>query len=127
MIGGIDIRLPSPAGLKSLEVAVRAVRQQWPRAAFENGNTGERYERFSEIPFGDVEELFVYRDADAAEVWNDKGAIPEVSNTMIHLLQDEGLITAVIDEQTPEMETIINAIRSGLGDSILSLYAMEAA
>ena len=46
---------------------------------------------------------------------------------MIHLLQDEGLITAVIDEQTPEMETIINAIRSGLGDSILSLYAMEAA
>jgi hypothetical protein len=127
MIGGIDIRLPSAAGLDSLEVAVRAVRQLWPLVAFENGNTGERYESFWDIPFREVEELFVYRDSDVAEVWNDKGAVPEVNNTMIHLLYEEGLITAVIDERTREMETILNAIRSGLDDTIHSISALEAA
>ncbi len=73
-------------------------------------------------------ELFVYRDPTAADVWDSKGAIPEVLNTMIHVLYDEGLITVVVDERNEEMEAAINAIRSGLNDTILSLHAeLEAA
>ena len=62
MIGGIDVRIPSGAGPQSIEVAVRAIRQAWPGAVFENGNTAERYPFFRQIPFGAVDELFVYRD-----------------------------------------------------------------
>ncbi len=123
MIGGIDVRLPSRAGIESVEVAARAVRQLWPRAVFEHGDTGERYRYFRQIPFGEVRELFVYRDCGVADIWDEKGAIPEVSNTMVHVHYDDGLVTAVIDERDAEMETIIDAIRSGLNDSILYIPA----
>ncbi len=118
MIGGIDVRLPSAAGLRSIEVAVRALRQYWPHAVVENGDSGERYGSLSQIPFGDVRELFVYRDGDAADLWDERGAIPEAANTMIHLLYDDGLITAVIDERNPEMEVILEAIRSELSGTL---------
>lgn len=128
MIGGIDVRLQTGAGVESVEVAVRAIRQLWPRAVFENGNTGERYNQFWQVPFGEVEELFVYRDPCAADVWDRSGAIPEAQNTMIHVLYDEGLLTIVIDERTSEMEAAIDAIRSGLNDPILCIPALlEAA
>ena len=58
-------------------------------------------------------ELFVYRDGRLADIWDEKGAIPEVSNTMVHILYDDGLITAVIDERDAKMNAIIDAIRSG--------------
>lgn len=124
MIGGIDIRLQTRAGIESVEVAVRAIRQLWARAVFENGETGERYHDFQSVPFGRARELFVYRDAGAADLWDEKGAVPEVLNTMIHVLHDEGLITAVIDEHTPEMDTLLSAIRSALDDSILFVPAV---
>jgi hypothetical protein len=123
MIGGIDIRLPSKAGVESVEVAVRAIRQLWPQAVFEHGDTGERYNYFWQIPFGEARELFVYRDGRVADIWDEKGAIPEVSNTMVHILYDDGLLTAVIDERDAEMKAIIHAIRSGLEDSILYVPA----
>jgi len=123
MIGGIDVRLPSRAGPVSIEVAARAIRQLWPRAAFENGDTGKRYEHFFEIPFSEASELFIYRDCGVADIWDEKGAVPEVFNTMVHILYDDGLITAVIDEPNVEMITIINAIRSGLSDPILYVPA----
>jgi hypothetical protein len=116
MIGGIDVRIPTKAGGLSLEVAVRAIRQTWPEAVFENGLTGERYETFADIPFGEVEEIFVYRDPASAALWEAEGAIPEASNTMIHLIADPGWITAVVDERTDEMNEILAAIESGLTD-----------
>ena len=125
MIGGIDVRIPTAAGPGAVDVAVRAVRQKWGQSVYENGSTGERYNSYQEIPFGDVEELFVYRDSQAADLWDEHGAIPEAYNTMIHLIHDDGLLTVVIDELTPEMKTITNAIRSGLQDPIH--YVMEEA
>jgi hypothetical protein len=128
MIGGIDIRIPNRVGQESVEVAVRAIRQQWPRAVFENGNTAERYDYFWQIPFGDVEELFVYRDANSADLWDKYGAIPEAENSMVHVIYDDGLITAVIDDRTKETEAIVQSIRSALEDPILTLPALlEAA
>lgn len=62
MIGGIDVRLPTRAGAVAVQVAVRAVRDHWPQAVFENGDTGMRYDQFRQIPFGELNEVFVYRD-----------------------------------------------------------------
>ena len=123
MIGGTDVPIPTRAGEWSMEVAVRAIRQQLPRAVFENGLTGDRYDQFLEVPFGEIEEIFVYRDAEAADAWEEHGAIPELSNTMIHLLADDGTITAVIDERDTNTEQILEAIASGLSDPILCLGA----
>lgn len=122
MIGGIDVRLPSRAGADSLEIAVRAIRQQWPTAVFENGDTGDRYERLQLIP-GDVTELFVYRNAQSADLWDEEGAVPETSNSMIHVIYDDGLITAVIDQWDAEMEAMIAAMRSNLRDPIHFIHA----
>jgi hypothetical protein len=123
MIGGIDVPIRTRAGDLSLEVAVRAVRQKWPRAVFENGTTGERYNHFWEIPFGGLRELFVYRDPTAADLWDAEGAIPAASNTMVHLLADEGWITAVVDEKTPEIEEVLAGIRSGLEHALFVIPA----
>jgi hypothetical protein len=127
MIGGIDIPIPTRAGELAIEAAVRAIRQAWPNAVFENGTTGERYDHFREIPFGAVGEIFVYRDSASAEIWDAEGAIPDVHNTMIHLIADDELITAVVDERNVEMEEIIAAIRYGLSDDLLNVPALSEA
>lgn len=128
MIGGIDVRIPTRAGVSSSEVAVRAIRQKWPNAVFENGLTGDRYDGFWNIPFGEIEELFVYKDSDAATIWDAKGAVDEASNSMIHLISDPDLLTVVVDEKNAEMEVILSSIRSGLSDEILCIPALlEAA
>lgn len=128
MIGGIDVRLPTMAGASSIEVAVRAIRQKWPLSAFENGITGERYDHFSQIPFGEIEELFVYRDSASADAWDANGAIPAVYNTMIHLIPDDDLLTVVVDEKDAAMEELLTAITSALRDEIHYVPAdLEAA
>ena len=127
MIGGDDIRLPSMAGDSSIVVAVRAVRQAWRQAVFENALTGARYNDFSQIPFGEIDEIFVYRDSAVADEWDASGAVPELYNTMIHILADEGFITVVVDERNATMERIIEAIKSGLGNDIFCTPAGVAA
>jgi len=127
MIGGIDVFITTKAGGSAIEVAVRAIRQLWPRAVFQNSLTGDRYDYFRQIPFGNLEELFVYRDSVSADAWDEEGAIPENFNTMVHLLSDEDLLTVVIDEKDVVMEEMLSAIRSGLGDEILHIPVAEAA
>jgi hypothetical protein len=123
MIGGIDIPLPTRAGRASLEVAVRAIRQRWPRAEFEDALSGERFEHFLQIPFGEIEELFVYRDRAAADAWDEQGAVPSVANTMIHLISDPDAMTVVVDERDAAMNEVVQAIKSGLEDQILCIQA----
>jgi hypothetical protein len=127
MIAEIDVRIPNRAGEKSVEVAVRAIRLQWPRAVFENGDTAERYDYFGQIPFGEVEELFVYRDANAAELWDKHGAVAVARNSMVHVIYDDGLITVVIDDWTEETESILQGIRSALVDPVLTVVALRKA
>ncbi len=129
MIGGIDIEIPARAGERSMQVAVRAMIQCWPKAVFENGLTGERYDDYWHIPFGpELEEIFVYRDSDAADVWDAEGAVPDVYNTMVHAIADEETITVVMDVKDAVAEMILAAITSALSDDILYLSAeLEAA
>ena len=120
MIGGVERRITTRAGELAVQVAVRAARQQWPKAVFENADTGDRYARFWDIPFQGLKEIFVYRDATAADAWDSQGAIPELSNTMIHLIADTGLITVVVDELNDTMSETVDGIASALRDEILS-------
>ncbi len=127
MIGGVDIPLISRAGASSSEVSVRAIRQIWPGAVFENGLTGDYYPQFRQVPFGELEELFVYRDLGAAKAWDDEGAVPETYNSMIHLIVEEERLTVVIDERDAEMESMIAAINSALRDEIHFIQAFREA
>jgi hypothetical protein len=127
MIGGIDTYIPTQAGKVAMEVAVRAIRQYWPLAVFENGNTGDRYPSFSEIPFGDLEEIFVYRDAKSADGWDAEGAIPGLLNTMVHVVDDDEGLTVVVDEKDDLMKELLKTIISGLRDEILNLNVLREA
>ncbi len=121
MIGGIDIQLRTTAGNESLEIAARAIAQLWPDSVFADGETGEPYQYVWLIPFSEVEEVFIYRDSRSAEIWSEKGAVPEVLNSMIHLLVDPGLLTVVVDKRDHEMNAALEAIKSGLADDIHSV------
>ena len=123
MIGGIDIDVPTRCGESSIEVTVRAIRQLWPHAEFENGINGDRYQHFWQIPFGEIEEIFVYRESASADRWDKEGAIPELYNTMIHIIADEEMITVVVDERDALIEEIVAAISSALGDDIFYVPA----
>jgi len=127
MIGGIDIQVPTRAGESSLEVAVRAIRQRWPLAVFENGITGERYDEFRQIPLGNLEELFVYRDGACANLWDEEGAIPSIYNTMIHIIPNDETLSLVIDEKDAAMEALIQAVEWGLREEIFCVRAEKRA
>lgn len=133
MIGGIEKRLISLAGPLSMEASARAIRQLWPFASFENATIGERYSSFADVPFSEVRELFVYRDARAAHLWDIHGANDETANSMIHLLFDplptggSALITIVFDVESQEMGVIVGAVHSALNDPLLSQPALAEA
>ncbi len=127
MIAGIDVELIAYNDDSSLEVAVRAIRQVWPRAVFADAFSGDRYASFWEIPFGETEELFVYRDAAAAETWSSEGAVETTFNTMVHVIRDPGFITIVIDKRDDVVESILSAVRCALRDDIFFTPAMLAA
>jgi hypothetical protein len=129
MIGGVDIRIATSADDSAAIIAVRVVLQYWPHAAFENAVTGEYYKTYWQIPFSDLKEIFVYRDASAAQQWDAEGAVPGVHNTMIHILRDKGLLTLVVDDpEGSEMGHIIADVSCGLKNDIMNTAAeVEAA
>lgn len=126
MIGGIDIAIPTQAGDLSLLAAVRAILQYWPKAVFETGITGERYARLSDVPFGRIDEIFVYRDSAVADAWEAEGAVPDLYDTMVHVIADDDRITLVVDSTEGLMAQLIETVRSGLNDDILHIFAEAA-
>lgn len=114
MIGGIDIMIPTQAGPSSLVAAVRAIVQYWPNAVFENAVTGDRYARLANIPFGRLDEVFVYRDAKTADAWDAEGAVPDLHDTMVHVITDEDRLTLVVDSTEGLIAELIAAVRSVL-------------
>ena len=127
MIGGIDIRIPIKAETSAIEVATRIIRLRWRHAVFEDALTGDDYDHYAQIPFVAIEELFVYRNSAAAQLWDDEGAVLEACNSMIHVIADSEILTVVIDDLDKEMGTIIDAIRSAFDDEIHFLPALREA
>ncbi len=127
MIGGVDVRIPSNIGSVWIEAAVRVVLRDWPNAVFENAETAERFETIAPIPFSEMRELFIYRDSQSADIWDRLGAVESAENSMIHLIQDEGQLTVVIDRPSPEIEAILASIRSELANQHLHAVPTRAA
>lgn len=127
MIAGIDVEFLAHSDDTSVEVAVRAIRQIWPDAVFADAFTGRRYDTFWDIPFGQTEELFVYRDHAAADAWNSESAVPATYNTMVHVIRDPGFITVVIDRRDQITDAITEAVGSALGSDIFVVPATLAA
>lgn len=127
MIGGIETSVPTPGESDSLHAAVRVIRQYWPNAVFENGDTGDPYGEFWQIPFGELNEIFVYRDQSIADRWDAEGAVAELRNTMIHLIADGDVLTVVVDEKDDEMTNVIASVRSAIANLFLWLPKLRAA
>ena len=83
MIGGIDVQIPTSAALH--------YRPRLPSVRFgSSGRVAELRERpdrravsveFHQIPFGEIQEIFVYRDRASADLWDSEGAIPSALAT----------------------------------------------
>lgn len=119
MIGGVDIKIeiPGRAGRAALDASVRIIRSFWPSAVFENAENSDYYDRFDEIPFSRLREIFVYKDEAARDLWETEGAVPEATNLMIHLIVDDpDLFVVMDDDTTPEMQRVLAAIRTTLDD-----------
>ena len=119
MIGGFDVRIPTVLSRQAVELSVRAIQRHWPGASFENASTGDRYDHVEQIPFDRLDEIFVYRDSHCREAWDAKGATHELTNTMIHILLDPGLMTLVFDDMNDWAKELVAAIRADLEDAPL--------
>ena len=115
MIGGEDIilELPCLAPSMTLPAAVRYVLDRWPTAVAQDGDTGRRFDRFAAMEFGNLREVFVYRDEQAFHSWERLGADTTNANQMVHLLASSGRLTIVVDD----LQDIVSAsIVRGLRD-----------
>lgn len=111
VLGGIDIRIPTRTP-SALLACVRVIRHYWPKACFENAGTGEHYTAYSDIPFDELTELFVYRDEAASAAW-DAGSVAVAENSMLHLIHAEDSLTIVVDNpHSLELSRMLASIRS---------------
>src|SRR2546421_5789641 len=97
MIGGTDIVIPTIGDSEALDACVRMIREYWPQAVFENALTGEKYQHYRELPFGQLRELFVYPNAGAMAAW-DHGEESAATNSMLYLILSPDQVTVVLDE-----------------------------
>ena len=106
MISGSDIIIANPGRSvpEVLDAIVRTIQDRWPESIIQDGATGQRFASYSAVPFGALQELFVYRDESSFESWKLLGAHPTNSNAMIHALADDDEITLVVDD--PEDQAI---------------------
>ena len=115
MIGGTDIVIPTGGGHAPLDICLRVIRRYWPEAVFEDALTGDRVERYESLPIGRLNEVLVYQNSRSAQEWDEKGADPSLSNTMIHLLLGEKTLTTVVDNVgEPAMRGLLDAIQLAL-------------
>jgi hypothetical protein len=120
MIGGTDIVIPAVGDPATLDACARIVQRRWPQARFEDAVTGEKYARYGDIPLGRVRELFAYPDDRAEAAW-DAGSPEAPPNSMLYFILSADSITAVLDDpNTPDMQALLESIRSILRERILS-------
>jgi hypothetical protein len=117
MIGGEDIiiELPGVPPEVALPAAVRYLLDRWPAAIMQDGDTARRFDRFSEVDFGHLREVFVYRDEQAFDSWERLGADPSNANQMVHLGASDGQFTIVVDES---QDLVSASIVRGLRDRL---------
>jgi hypothetical protein len=134
MIGGIDISFNVPVNNPTADLIVRRMRQFWPEGVFQDANSAEThgiFEPWVAIHGTNSREFFIYRDAEAAKKWNDAGAVPENSNTMLHFLlgpapevdSESQQVTVVCDKRTEDIMSVIRDLQNTLCPLLLRLAA----
>lgn len=123
MIGRIDVVFTAPASAPVGEIIAEVCRQYWPHALFQDVDEEQTHALdHGWNGAGSSKEFFIYRDAAAADAWENLGVVPENENTMLHfLIRDQGdlgeerEVTCVCDAPTGDAEKIIRLIQSELG------------
>jgi hypothetical protein len=119
MIAGHDIVFPAAGDAAGLEACARIVARKWRHARFEDAETGEKYFRLEDIPFGNVRDLLVYANPEAEAAW-DADSPDSAENSMLYLIARPEDLTVVVDNpNTTEMHSILGAIRGLLRPYIL--------
>ena len=117
MIGGIDILFPRiPGAATAMHLCLRVIRKHWPQAAVEDAVTGRRSPAAEmDFPTSGCTEAFIYVDEETARRWDQEGAVPELANTMIHvLISEQSMTLAVDDPQSSPVADILESIRAAL-------------
>lgn len=115
MIGGRDVIIPTTAGSAAMELVLRAALRLWPRAVFEDAQTGDVLKNHGPLDLRGREEVLVYEDDNAAERWHDSGAEDVLANTMIHVLLRPDSITIVVDNRpSAAIVSLLSEIKLGL-------------
>jgi hypothetical protein len=134
MIGGIDISFNVPGNNSTADLIVRQMRQFWPDGVFQDADSADTHGIFDPwvaIYGTNSREFFIYRDAESAQRWEDAGAVPENSNTMLHFLlgpptdvnSESQQITVVCDNRTEEIMSVIRDLQVTLFPLLLRLAA----
>lgn len=115
MIGGTDIVIPTKGGFAALDACLRVIKKVWPQALFEDAANGHKVDRYELLPIGQLNELFVYRDSNVSRAWDEKGADPSLTNTMLHLLLSDRAVTVVVDDPTDTtIRPLLEAMQTAL-------------
>jgi hypothetical protein len=130
MIGGASINLASNVEPEeALRQAFVLILRRWHSAIVENAATGEVLPIAVPLDaFADLQEIMVYRDAEARHTWETLGASPSNANTMIHVIASATSVTLVVDDpHDPVTQEIAQGVRIFLANDIFHIPAEVAA
>ena len=120
MIGRVDQvlwhQLPRE---EALELCARFATDAFGGVFVEDAVSGETYQSLATVPFGVLQEVFVYEDEGAYRSWEELGADPSNANKMVHLLcYGDGRVTVVVDDpKDRRMHELVEQLRAQLADA----------
>jgi hypothetical protein len=111
MIGGADIVIPVAHESEAIDAGIRVIACAWPDAVFQNADCPEIVLQYDQLNQRAMNEVFIYRNLEIAKQWDELGAVPQLANTMIHIVKGNNALTVVTDDPNEmEMRAIIDAI-----------------
>ena len=118
-IGGSDVIIKTKVNSTVMPTVVKTIIQYWPKATFENAISGDKFDKYGKIPFKQLDELFIHRDAEI-EIACDSGEWPP--NTMIYVIARDNDFTIIVDDpEDAEMKKIIDAIKLAIKNDQLKV------
>jgi hypothetical protein len=104
-IGGQDVWVEGNFGADAVHKVLQALSVHWPQAVVEHadGNDLGTIQSASSAPYSLPCELFVYREQDAREAWDDVGRSDHNSALMIYVFVQPTCTTLVSEGSTVEL------------------------
>jgi len=111
MIEGTDTVFNVAGESAAMEAATRLLCRQWPEACYTDIETGSRFQRMEQIPFGQITELMVYNSADAERVW-DEAKDPEENSTVLFIGRKQDFTVVCDNPLAPDMRSFLDSLRT---------------